>query len=260
MSSPIISQLAFLLRNNNSAEFFEVFEKKKVHRKQSLNFLLFHAVDNGNIVMADFLIQKGADPNAVHIEGDFVVTPLYYACTNLNMVQFLVEKGADMHRNTDDMALSFVMKAISEIELEVAEYFLQNEVEKGHSILFDAFHMIYDGYGFEYCVDVIRLLLKYDVEINEFDEEDRTLLCCVCSLISPCEDDFNLKKELIQFLLDNGADPNLSNPLDYCREPEECYILLTAGATFEFMLCEWPFYELLYCFEKKDPSLMFLLN
>lgn len=252
-SPPDLSRFAYFLRNNETAKFLDEFEKKKVHRKQGLNFLLVHAVDCGNRVIADFLLKKGADPNAVHIAGDFVVTPLYYACTNLDMVQFLVEKGADMYRNTDDMALSYVMKALSEINLDVAEYFLQNGVKKEPSILFDAFHMIYDGYGFEYCADVIRLLLKYDVEINDVDEEDRTLLCCVASLTSACEDDFNLKKELIQFLLDNGADPNLSDPLDYCREPEECYILLAAGATFDsFHFFQWPFFVLLYCFEKKN--------
>ncbi len=63
-----------------------------------LNNLLVQYTDSNNYEVVQYLLERGADPDATYEDGD--VTPLMYASQNGNyrIAKLLIEKGADVNR------------------------------------------------------------------------------------------------------------------------------------------------------------------
>ncbi|WP_052941474.1 ankyrin repeat domain-containing protein [Chromobacterium subtsugae] len=84
---------------------------------------LVYAIDAGNRVAVQALLQAGANPNVDGYDGN---TPLFYAVSakNLNIVQDLIAKGADVNAATRTSEITVLMTAVLDSTPAVASYLI----------------------------------------------------------------------------------------------------------------------------------------
>ncbi len=124
------------------------------------------------------LVKMGADINAIGIDGDSLLS---YVLTryagNILLVNFLIERGVDVNKGAP---ISVVLGLLAKKEL------IHNE---------------------EYYRDVLFLLLRANVSLNLSDITGEFPLQSVIRN--------ELGKDMVELLLNHGADKNLGNPLPF---------------------------------------------
>ena len=143
---------------------------------------LIQAVFDNDLSKVQWLVTYHADVNALDIDdGGYIQgSPLFYACREgyRNIVEYLLLRGADP--NFQDYA---GYSAIQQIVYQMSEYsYLELQI-----------------YNYK---DIIDLLLKYGANINSQNEIGNT------PLNEAVNDDLY---DMVVFLLDRGADPNIPN-------------------------------------------------
>ena len=159
---------------------------------------LWFACMNGNAVVVQLLVDKGAD---VHVADVLGRTPLWVASEEGNdaVVQMLLDKGANID------AADFFGDTPLRIATSLHENIVQLLLDKGADV------NIADERGrtsltcavkFEHEA-IIKLLLDKGADVNIADNLGRTSLSCAVKF---------KQETIIKLLLDNGADVNAIRP------------------------------------------------
>ncbi|CAD2219975.1 ankyrin/TPRprotein [Angomonas deanei] len=158
---------------------------------------LHFAASTGNCSFIRFLCSNGADVNLENCDGNPPVI-IAIRCRQMGSLQELISAGADLQwRSSSGASVSHY--AASEGNLQFLDLLVQHgaptsfEKCKAGSLLHWACHS-----SSVECVGTI--LYKYKVDVNAEDEHGGTPLLTAI---------FMKAKELAEFLLDNGANPNV---------------------------------------------------
>jgi ankyrin repeat protein len=175
-----------LLENNPSL---------KTARDASGSTPLHQAVVAGSVAIAELLLSRGADVNAVNAQ---LYTPLHEAIRSgkVDMAKLLIEKGADVHHNKNaaqstplHMAAWNNQKRIGELLIAAGAVVDSRDAQGRTPFLLLAWMAGNVEFG--------RLLLQKGADINaKFQSGDMPLNIAA----------WRGFKEFIEFLLDNGAD------------------------------------------------------
>ena len=171
------------------------------------DYPLVAALSRGHIRIAELLLQHGADVDARGIEEQ---TPLHRAIKwpkNLavSAVQFLLEHGADVNAQWKDR-LTPLHLAAAEGKFEVAQMLLQSGAVIHHRNLSreTPLHLVPQPTFADDRLNLVRLLLEHDAEVDSQNEDDATALhnasfWCLWNL------------EVARVLIDHGANVKALN-------------------------------------------------
>ncbi|MDA3837449.1 MAG: ankyrin repeat domain-containing protein [Candidatus Delongbacteria bacterium] len=187
---------------------------------------IHNSASKGNYELTKYLIEKGTDLNHKDLNG---VTPLYFACVsgNFQLIRYMTEKGADV-TNLSANGLTPLHFAASKGNLEMLKYFIKKGLDVNAKSVAGQTPMLYAVARNN--VEVIKLLKEQNADINYVDEHEQNLLF-IAALRNAKESlelllsyglDINSKdkynqtplknavfsgKEMVEFLLKNGAEP-----------------------------------------------------
>ncbi|KAL6821372.1 hypothetical protein V8C40DRAFT_250194 [Trichoderma camerunense] len=223
---------------------------------------LFHAICNGNVTVVETLLKAGARLDMI---DDIGGTPLFYAISfrREDIVKLLLKHGASPEPG-DKRATDMIFSAVENGDSQVIKFFLDSGVdieltEEGRWT--PTLHLaILLGH-----MDIVRLLLRQETKTEDKDENGRTLLhhavisgdidivqllldtdAKVNSIdiykrtpLSYAIDNFRSSKfELVQLLIDKGADVRLLSPpeqVSLSLDQEQYYLqwAMERGPTFQ---------------------------
>jgi ankyrin repeat protein len=165
-------------RNSGSLEMFKILAGSGADIKRNESNLFIRAIDNNNIELIKYLIEKGADVNARSSFGRS--TPVFGAVlrNNKEIAEFLYKSGADINAKND--------AGVSPVFITVGN-------EKDKEIKKQRFEML-------------QYLVSIGADINAADNYGNTPLTKACDIR-----DF----DTIKFLIENGADVNREEVLPY---------------------------------------------
>jgi len=178
-----------------------------------LNEALGWAVFGGDRGIAGFLLDRGADPDALVQRAGENATALHLAvwADRLDMVRFLIERGADPHRRDTVHRSSPIGWAVYLRKDRIREYLASDDsrIDLRDAVEVDR-------------LDLLQRLLGDGDPDQGFDDADRGVLFRFA-----CAEG---RLEIARFLLDRGADPNLKNTqgqtaADYARLFKQTKIL-----------------------------------
>lgn len=221
---------------------------------------LMIAIENGNLEMANLIIDAGANITAEKDDGDTAFTyAVYTDDTNINFIQSLIDKIAVLHipshdhwdslykdfkinmKMIQDITSSEVMidyqfdeeyikkmEEIKVINIEILKRLIElNEimtVEHKSKYIENYIHPIFLAIG-QKKLEMIKLLIESGTDINIHNKDDSSLLHLV-------DDDI----EITKFLIKSGIDLNYqekeqgNTPLHYTSDSNVRKILIEAGA------------------------------
>lgn len=178
---------------------------------------LYHAVLNGSVEIAKYLVAHGADiNNLMYSEHPLLSTAAKGGKDE--MVEFLISCGADVNQNPN----------YGENPLRSA---LQGD---GHAstvrILLDHGAKFDTGYGSVWFqathsgnIEIIEEFLAHGVDVNTYDAKWGGALCAAS---------VNGHLNVVKFLVQKGADVNLNQPLQAAlKHPDILEYLIDSGAT-----------------------------
>ena len=173
--------------------------------------LLMHASFNGKVDAVKLLLSIKADPNVTEVDG---LTALMLACQNndIDVASVLVEAGASLDIQ-DNNGMTALMSASDEGNLKIVKLL----VEAGANI------NVQDNKGFTALIIAIlqkqylvaHYLIESNANLNIAVKLGKTALHAACTVRNA---------ELVDKLLNNGADPNIC-------DSNHCTPLLTASVS-----------------------------
>ena len=181
---------------------------------------LENAAINGQLKVAAFLLDHGADVNARGGTALFAAT----GAGNRAMAEFLLAHGADVNAINNIQQQTPLFGAVQKGFAAVTEVLLANKADVnavdrgGYPPLF---------YAAREATNLIQILLTAGANVNVTNNEGRTLLSFAAE---------NAPPEVVKMLLDAKADPNggeLDPPLPcaiHAKALESARLLLQAGA------------------------------
>ena len=154
-----------------------------------------------------FLILNGADPN----HG--VLPPITSVCLyapNVNAVKLLLQKGAEMGKSSLSFTTGYTpLTALcyNRMNYELLDFLIDNGADINQT--FKKGDLFYTPLSYLCSTDrvdfeALKIFIEKGADINF---KGFTPLCAVCS--------HSANVNIIQFLIDNGADVNLNNPLSH---------------------------------------------
>lgn len=217
-----------VLRNYKELVYIILIADKKSKYNETA---FISAIYDCNLEIVKTFLENGANPNMEYCGyGNTYMTPLMYAvkvdCNNdkmkqnyLEQIKLLLSYGASVNATSWDnytaieVAVSIygdwrgdhLIDAIK-IILATGKYYINRSIERYGSILGMACARSYDK-------KLIEILLEYKPDVNKMDSEGTTAI--MYSLVNIG------RKEIIELLLEHGANPNLENDrgylLDYAK-------------------------------------------
>lgn len=186
--------------------------------------LLLDAIDDGNIELVQFMLDKGADVNGMTKEG---WTPLMEAADegHMDILNLLLTKGAKVNAATKE-GYTALMVAVDEGHSEIAQALIQQgakldaTTEQGWDVFMEAID--------EGQTEIVSMLIKKGAKVNTIYGHHTPLMEAI--------DEGHM--EVVKLLLQNGADPNQPNDEGYtplmeaadAGQPEIAKLLLEKGA------------------------------
>ncbi|MCE2991783.1 MAG: ankyrin repeat domain-containing protein [Candidatus Jidaibacter sp.] len=188
-------------------------EKLQPGNKRARTESLHKAAKRGDIAQAKYLLENGFDVNS-RFEGLRTGhTPLDDACIYLNieMAKVLLEHGADP--NIKAGSLEDITETETPMLSAIRAYLLYHEISsKNHS----AQNEIDTQIAFFKLKNIINLLLDYGATLNIISEDWRCIPLFVAIQ--------HLDTQLLEFLLDKGADPNIQAQIIDLNDPIESFV------------------------------------
>ncbi len=185
-------------------------------------FPLRFAVSENSHEIAVALLNAGADVNARDLHGNML-----QAAGTVEMVDFLVENGADVNAMGYESGNAVIL-ASYKAQTEKLERLIAHGADVNQPAVNDGRTALHVAAGWGYkgtsSLTVIRVLLKNGADINARDKAQQTPLHWAVQ---------EGNKDTVEFLLQNGADRSIydsegKTPLDY-SENEEISTLLKTG-------------------------------
>ena len=189
---------------HGSIKELEVLVKHGIELNGRENVLAFIAAF-GNLEMASFLIDNGANVNGKRIYSD-QETPLMRAVRggHLDMVKLLVEKGADLEENRGYGQGYLLELAIDYGNVKILEYLLSVGVrDKDNKRVENTLLMSSLGSVLRY--DLIDCMVKGGIDVNAQNKDGRTVLMKAVE---------RKDEKLVKQLLDLGADVDIVDKTD----------------------------------------------
>lgn len=189
---------------HGSIKELEVLVKHGIELNGRENVLAFIAAF-GNLEMAKFLIDNGANVNGKRVYSD-QKTPLMRAVRggHLDMVKLLVEKGADLDENRGYGQGYLLELAIDYGNVKILEYLLSVGVrDKDNKRVENTLLMSSLGSVLRY--DLIDCMVKGGIDVNAQNKDGRTVLMKAVE---------RKDEKLIKQLLDLGADVDIVDKTD----------------------------------------------
>ena len=171
------------------------------------------------IDIIELLIKKGADPNQRCLVHDSYVTLLYrliyhYEKDLYHVIKYLLENGADPNKPAKDNENSQtpIYEAVRQFHKNQSIYFqlISLLLEKGANpnVIYNEESPLTLAIHKHKNFELIKLLIKYGADVNEKinDNSNKAPLCLCCRFLP--------KYEVLQFLLNHGANPKLPHQND----------------------------------------------
>lgn len=195
----------FVCRNNILAVKFLVEEgaDMEIHEKENGNTALMAAIELRYVEITDYLIQKGADINAVNNNGDTVI---HFATIrgNLAIVKYAYEHGGDIDQKNKVGNCAIIFAVVNNYQ-NIVEYLLEQnaEIDVINSQNMSLLHIcIYHSRN-----KIMNLILyKNRKTINKYYQGLNT------ALLYATENNLFLS---VFVLLKYGANPNLNDCLNH---------------------------------------------
>jgi len=206
------------------------------------------AIKNENINMIKYLIEIGAIVNQKSKDNG---EALIMKSKNINIINYLNEKGVEITKSNDDDT-NYIIKLYindtinNDTPMEIKNNDLSNLNNSKESLIKtlyknkpinkltenEQYELLFKSVQDENINIVKELIEEYDVDINEISDNGDT------SLIYSVK---NENMEMIEFLIENGANPNQEDdfgrtPISYAVEKENLLILkylIDHGAEFD---------------------------
>ena len=175
----------------------------EVTHEVPIDTLLFQALQSSQSRnLAQLFINKGADVNNLFACITDPTTPLVSAIrrgASLKTIALLLDKGADVHAHYEGM----------DTPLSEALYFFIITLGDRRSFYFEEADII----------DLIQLLIKYTVDVNELNKYGKTPLCQAMpsyvgwddSIRSMFPKESHYCNKMVRLLIEHGADVNKKN-------------------------------------------------
>ena len=167
---------------------------------------LIEASYNDHIEIVEILLDRGADINIRNNDG---YTALSVATNNLNleMMKLLLDKGADPNNYTEESILGWIAFTDEPIDKKISAFKLLLEAGANPNKIDDYGNIersIFDVIDYHDNVEIVELLLKYDVDPN--NKIYRTKPLNIASAAGAIK--------IVETLLSAGADPNSKNSMN----------------------------------------------
>ena len=190
----------------------EDFEKLKI--KINVTYMnktfLHYAVEKGDLILIQRLIEMGANPN---INSDKQqISPLNIAIENKrdDIIYYLIQKNSDIKFINKKSQKSLLHYSVSSGNLELTRYLIKQGLDinlKDSSGKTPLHYAVISG-----NTEIVRLLLESDlkIDVNAIDLDQKSVLHHAIMLKS---DDMS---DIINLLLSANANPKLLNNRGYC--------------------------------------------
>lgn len=175
--------------------------------------LLHGTVERGYLKIVEDLLKYGADVNTYSNSQFEGFTPLHCAAKNKQgeVVKLLIRYKADVNAQ-DKTGKTPIFYAIENADLEMTKLLLTNKANIKDSP--DLLHIAVQ----KECIEIVKVLLQYDADINASDKYGRTALHFTALSenegffrFSRDDPDFNIKGEIAELLLSKGANVDVKN-------------------------------------------------
>jgi uncharacterized protein len=195
-TSAHFEQLTELAVAGNSEIFSQLLAAEQYSRKENQPTLLISAVMAGKTEIVRALVAAGADVN-IRIEEFFTFDALEFAVDKeyLEIVKILIAAGADL--NWQAPIMHPVTKAISKGNIELLKILIAG----GAKVVFETGYSLLNKAVEKGDVEILQLLLDRGCELNLVSSLGETALVNAC---------LHGQETVVKFLLEAGADPNLT--------------------------------------------------
>jgi ankyrin repeat protein/mono/diheme cytochrome c family protein len=190
---------------------------------------LMYAAVRGSADSVKLLLEHGADPNAAN---DAKVTALLWSAGDLHKVRLLVNRGANLNVRSELGNTPLIVAAAHADSTAVVEFMLSHGADlkaknkRGYTALHSAV-----GAG---NPKTVKLLAAKGAKVDADDDTSRSDLAIAADRGS---------MELVEFLLEHGADPNAGNSRRHslnaallAQKPEIARLLIKHNARFDRQL------------------------
>ncbi|XP_055042092.2 ankyrin repeat and SOCS box protein 2 isoform X3 [Misgurnus anguillicaudatus] len=156
---------------------------------------LMLAVSRDHLACAEYLLEKGADPDIVNNDRE---TPLYKACEKENpaMVAMLLNHSASVNKSCIQ-GWTALHEAVCRNNVEICEMLVKAGAKVGKANMYGITPIFVAAQSGK--VDTLRFLLKNGADINSQASDGATALYEACK---------NGHEEIVEFLLSQNADAN----------------------------------------------------
>lgn len=187
----------FAVRNNDYKRVSELLQRYIRAGEEIPTAPLVISVEDGKYNMTKYLLERGANPNAVLLRGRILLNPAFDG--HFGVIQLLLEHGLEPEQDT----LNDILKlAAMGNNLEIIRYAVQHGLaENLGEVLFNA------AQGGN--IDIVRYLLDQGVDLNtRLPAHSHTLLTNAVGAAA-----MNGFREMVFFLLDEAGDVVYENAL-----------------------------------------------
>ena len=158
-------ELINALKNNNLPLFESLLNKNNLNtRDGASNTLLMIAAKNGYFELVKYLIEEGADINAINSVGQTALNLSIYFAKN-DIANFLIQKGADVNKTDSKYILTPLVAAIRSNNLVLGEVLLRKGANINTTDGTNNFSPIMWATLYQ-NKDFVSLLLKYNPDLS----------------------------------------------------------------------------------------------
>ena len=160
--------------------------------------ILWRAVENGDYLGVESILQEGADINMVNEKGENLLCEAIDG-GDFDMIELLLDKGMDVNRVCDEGWCTPLSLAASMSNVHIAKILLKHGANpnRTHGLISPLEMAIKHG-EFWYKMDMVQLLMRRGANIFDCNPRGKTLLMFAAE---------QMNVEVLHLLIASGLDP-----------------------------------------------------